>query len=145
MSSLYSGILRLNSSKSKSKSQTGVPTGSSSSKCRRSMYGCERAYSIVILAAGSKVSIFLMRSIACSLAPLNNSLKSFPRLFGSYLIKVRLSLSSIWSISEASGLPIKLVIIIICSCSVWAGKSGLRLISSARMQPTLQTSIEAVY
>lgn len=45
----------------------------------------------------------------------------------------------------ASGFPTKFVIIIICSCSVCAGSSGFLLISSAKMHPTLQTSMADVY
>ena len=83
--------------------------------------------------------------MACALAFLKSSLKSLPRVFGRFLMKVRLSASSMRSINAESGLPIKFAIIIICSYSVCAGRSGLRRINSARMQPTLQTSIEAVY
>lgn len=55
------------------------------------------------------------------------------------------SWSSIWEIRSELGDPTNSVIICIISYSLVAGKRTLRRINSARMQPTDQTSIAAVY
>jgi hypothetical protein len=58
--------------------------GSSSGKCNYLRYGCFKASATVILSSGSYVSIFLRRSIANGLAPLNSSSNFLPSLLGSY-------------------------------------------------------------
>ena len=68
-----------------------------------------------------------------------------PLRLGSSLMNFLLSSSSIWLIRSWLGDPISSVIICIISYSLCAGSSTLRLINSARMQPTDQTSIAPVY
>ena len=99
----------------------------------------------MILLVGSKVSIFLSKSIASGLAPLNIVLKSLPFLFGRLYMNSLFLGIVICSTKSSYGLPMRSVINYICSSSEVAGRRGFLVINSASIHPTDHTSMAVLY